>query len=154
MTLTAKEIMTAAVVCVEGQQTLQEALAIMAKYGISGLPVTGTDGVLVGIISNTDIINYAQKENVVPLFDLSGWISPHAEIKDLTSIKRGIDLLAQTAVSRLMKRKVHTAREDTAMLAIARLMSRYQVNRVPIVDANGRLLGIVTRNDLVKSFAR
>lgn len=154
MTLTAKEIMTAAVVSIEGQQTLQEALAIMAKYGISGLPVTGTDGVLVGIISNTDIINYAQKENVVPLFDLSGWISPHAEIKDLTSIKRGIDLLAQTAVSRLMKRKVHTACEDTAMIAIARLMSRYQVNRVPIVDANGRLLGIVTRNDLVKSFAR
>ncbi len=154
MTLTAKEIMTAAVVSIEGQQTLQEALAIMAKYRISGLPVTGTDGVLVGIISNTDIINYAQKENVVPLFDLSGWISPHTEIKDLTSIRRGVDLLAQTAVSRLMKRKVHTACEDTAMIAIARLMSRYQVNRVPIVDANRRLLGIVTRNDLVKSFAR
>ena len=91
---------------------------------------------------------------MVPLFDLSGWISPHAEIKDLTSIKRGIDLLAQTTVSRLMKRKVHTAGEDTAILAIAGLMSRHQVNRVPIVDGENRLRGIVTRNDLVRSIAR
>ncbi|NLA10566.1 MAG: CBS domain-containing protein [Firmicutes bacterium] len=154
MTLTAREIMTAAVFSIAKQQTLQEALAIMAKHNISGLPVTEADGTLVGIISNTDIINYAQKENVVPLFDLSGWISPHAEIKDLTSIKRGIDLLAQTTVSRLMKRKVHTAGEDTAILAIAGLMSRHQVNRVPIVDGENRLRGIVTRNDLVRSIAR
>ncbi len=154
MTLTAREIMTAAVFSIAKQQTLQEALAIMAKHNISGLPVTEADGTLVGIISNTDILNYAQKENVVPLFDLSGWISPHAEIKDLTSIKRGIDLLAQTTVSRLMKRKVHTAGEDTAILAIAGLMSRHQVNRVPIVDGENRLRGIVTRNDLVRSIAR
>lgn len=154
MTLTAKEIMTATVVSIDEQQTLKEALAIMAAHNISGLPVTRTDGVLAGIISNTDIIDYAQKENIVPLFDLSGWISPHTNIKDLTLIKRGVDLLARTTVGQLMKRKVHTAREDTAMLAIARLMSRHQINRVPIVDGENRLRGIVTRNDLVRNIAR
>lgn len=154
MTLTAKEIMTADVVSVDERQTLQESVALMAEHGISGLPVTGADGALVGIISNTDLVNFAQKVNVVPLFDPSGWISPHAEVENLTSLRQGIDLLAGTTVGRLMKRKIHTARAETGMLEIARLMSRHRINRVPIVDGNNRLIGIVTRNDIVQSIAR
>lgn len=73
-------------------------------------------------------------------------------IKGLSSIRRGVDLLAKTTVGRLMKKKVYTAREDTGMLEIARLLSRRQLNRVPIVDR--KLIGIVTRNDLVQSIAR
>ena len=154
MSLTAKEIMTAAVISIDKKQTLQEALALMTEHNISGLPVTKSSTVLAGVISNTDIIDYAQKVNVVPLFDPAGWVSPHAEIKDLTTIRRGVDFLAQTTVGRLMKKRAYTAREDTEILEIARLMSRRQVNRVPIVDEENKLIGIVTRNDLVKSIAR
>lgn len=154
MSLTAKEIMTTAVISIDKKQTLQEAISLMAEHNISGLPVTQSSGMLAGVISNTDILNYAQKENVVPLFDPSGWVSPHAKVKDLSTIRRGIDFLAQTTVDRLMKKKVHTAREGTEMLEIARLMSRHQVNRVPIVDRENKLVGIVTRNDLVKNIAR
>lgn len=154
MSLTAKEIMTTAIISVDGKQTLQEALSLMAAHNISGLPVTGADGALAGVISNTDIISYAQKVNVVPLFDPSGWVSPHAQIEDLSTVRQGIDFLAKTTVSRLMKKRVYTAREETTMLEIARLMSRHQINRVPIVDEASRLVGIVTRNDLVRSIAR
>ncbi|HOB28512.1 MAG: CBS domain-containing protein [Dethiobacteria bacterium] len=154
MPLTAKEIMTTDVISINKKQTLQEAASLMAEHGISGLPVTDAEGVLIGIISNTDIIDYAHKVNVVPLFDLSGWVSPHTEIKDLASIRRGIDLLAKTTVGQLMKKKVYTAREDTGLFELARLMSRRQVNRVPIVDRENKLIGIVTRNDLVQNIAR
>lgn len=154
MSLTAKEIMTAVVISINRNQTLQEAISLMARHRISGLPVIDNGGVLAGIITNADIISYAQKENVVPLFDLSGWISPHTDVGDLTSIKRGIDLLANTTVSRLMKKKVHTASADTGLLDIARLMSRYEINRVPVVDRNNQLIGIVTRNDLIQNIAR
>lgn len=154
MSLTAKDIMTTTVISINEQQTLQEAISLMAEHNISGLPVTGPGDVLTGIISNTDIIDYAQKVNVVPLFDLSGWISPHTEIKDLASLRRGIDLLAKTTAGQLMKKKVYTAREDSELFEIARLMSRRQINRVPIIDRGGKLAGIVTRNDMVKSIAR
>ena len=52
-----------------------------------------------------------------------------------------------------MTRKVYTATEDTPVTELARLMSRRRINRVPIVDAAGKLIGIVTRADLVKSMA-
>ena len=91
--------------------------------------------------------------NVVPLFDPSGWISPHTDINDLASIRRGIDLLARTKVSKLMKKKVYTASEETPLIEIARLMSRRQINRVPIVNREGKLTGIITRADMVRSIA-
>jgi len=145
--------MTTDVISITGDETLQQALDLMNRHNISGLPVTDARNVLTGIISNTDIIHYAQTENVVPLFDLSGWISPHTDIKDLASVRRGVDLLSKTKVSKLMKKKVYTAGEETPLIEIARLMSRRQINRVPIVDREGRLTGIVTRADLVRSIA-
>ncbi len=153
MTLTARDIMTADVISITGDKTLQEAVDVMAKYNISGLPVTDENNLLTGVISNTDILNYSQKVNVVPLFDPAGWISPHADISDLSSLRRGIDLLARTRVSALMKKKVHTAGEESTLIEIAALMSRRQINRIPILDRQGRLTGIVTRADMVKSIA-
>lgn len=153
MSTTARDIMTRNVISITGEKTLQEAVDLMARHNISGLPVTDDRNVLTGIISNTDIISYSQKLNVVPLFDPSGWISPHAEIGDLATLRRGIDMLAGTKVSTLMKKKIYTAGEDSDLIKIAGLMSRRQVNRIPIVDREGRLTGIVTRADMVKSIA-
>ncbi len=153
MSQTARDIMTTDVISITGDKTLQEAIDLMARHNISGLPVTDAQNMLTGIISNTDIIHYSQKVNVVPLFDLSGWISPHTDIDDLTSLRRGIDLLARTKVSALMKRKVYTAGEETALIEIAGLISRRQINRVPIVNREGKLTGIITRADMVRSIA-
>lgn len=153
MTLTARDIMTTDVISITGDRTLQEAVDVMAKHNISGLPVTDADNMLTGVISNTDILNYSQKVNVVPLFDPAGWISPHTDVSDLASLRRGIDLLAGTRVSALMKKKVHTAGEGSTLIEIAGLMSRRQINRIPIVNRQGQLIGIVTRADMVKSIA-
>ena len=109
MTITARDIMSPTVVGITEHQTLQEAISLMAQHNISGLPVIDEDHRLLGIISNTDIIRYSQQRNIVPLMDLSGWISPHTEITDMASLRRGIELLANTTVDRLMKRKVYTA---------------------------------------------
>lgn len=153
MTVTAKDIMTTDVISITSDKTLQEAVDMMAKHNISGLPVTDAKNMLTGIISNTDILNYSQKVNVVPLFDPAGWVSPHADIGDLSSLRRGIELLARTRVSALMRKKVHTAGEESTLIEIATLMSRRQINRIPIVDQRGHLTGIVTRADMVKSIA-
>lgn len=154
MSLTARDIMTTDVISITEDKTLQEAIDLMAKHNISGLPVTDDRNVLTGIISNTDIIRYSQKVNVVPLFDPAGWISPHTDIDNLTSLRRGIDLLNKTTVGELMRKKVYTAGEDTPLFEIAKLMSRREINRVPIIDHEGKLTGIVTRADMVKSIAK
>lgn len=154
MTVTARDIMSKMAISVTEQQTLQEAIELMARHNVSGLPVTGERQMLVGIISNSDIIRYSQQVNIVPLMDLSGWISPHTNIVDMASLRKGIDLLVNTTVGSIMKKKVFTAPENTDILDLARLMSQRKINRIPILDQNRKLIGLVTRTDLIKSLVK
>jgi len=146
--------MSKEIISVGEQQTLQEAIELMARHNISGLPVTGEQQMLMGIISNSDIIRYSQQVNIVPLMDLTGWVSPHTNIVDMASLRKGIDLLVNTTVGSIMKKKVFTAAENTDILDLARLMSQRKINRIPILDQNRKLIGLVTRTDLIKSLVK
>jgi CBS domain-containing protein len=145
--------MTAPVISVTEDQTLKDLTELLAKHKFSGVPVVDANNTVVGIISNTDIVCYSQQVNVIPFTDLSGWISPHTDIADMASLRQGIDLLGKTRVSQVMTKKVHTVVEDSTAEEIARLMCRRNINRVPVVDRQGKLVGIVTRADLVKNMA-
>ncbi|MFO8191529.1 MAG: CBS domain-containing protein [Bacillota bacterium] len=147
---TAKDIMSKPAISVTEDHTLREVLEILAGQHFSGMPVVNAEGKVIGIISDTDIIRYSQQLNVVPLSNLSGWISPYAEISDLASMKKGFELLYKTKVSEVMTRKIYSVKDDTPTSKIAQLMSRRNINRVPVIDSADKLVGIVTRSDLVQ----
>lgn len=153
MAKTARDIMTVPVVSITGSATLKEAAELLSNQDFSGVPVVDEQNKLIGILSETDLVRYADQVAVVPLTNLSRWISPHAEMKDLVALRQGIDLLAKTKVAQVMTKKVYTATEDEDVITVARLMNRRKINRVPIVDKEGRLVGIVTRGDLVAYMA-
>lgn len=150
----AKEIMISPVISIREHQTLQEVVELLAKNRLSGLPVVDEEGKVKGIISDTDIVRYSQQISVVPLANLSGWISPHADVSDLVSMRKGIDTLHRTTVEQVMTKKVYTAKEDEPITEVAALMNRRRINRVPIVDDEGKLVGIITRADMVQCMAK
>ncbi len=150
----AKEVMTTPVVSVTEDKTLQDVIELLSKHRLSGLPVVDREGMLKGIISDTDIVRYSQKISIVPKADLSGWVSPYADVSDLVTIQRGRDILHNAAVGEVMTKKVYTAKEDDSANEVARLMNRRRINRVPIVDSRGKLVGIITRADIVQCMAK
>lgn len=154
MHYTAREIMTAPAISVRPETKLEEVVNVMAEHNISGVPVIDAEGLVVGIISETDIVKYAGKTQVVRFLSPSGWICPYDERTAGMMYRKGFELLASTAVEAVMTRKVITAGEDSTGLEIARIMSRRRINRIPVVDGDGRLLGLITRADLVRSFAK
>jgi CBS domain-containing protein len=150
----AREIMTTPVLSITEDQSIKEVIDLLAANKFSGVPVVDSSNTVVGIISDTDIVRYSHQLSVIPFTDLSGWISPYADISDLASLRKGIDLLTTTKVAQVMTKKVLTAGEDTDISEIAKLMSRRKINRVPIVDRDGKLVGIITRADLVNNMAK
>ncbi len=150
---TAKDIMTAPALSVTGDQTVREVLEMLAEKKISGFPVVNEENQVIGIISDTDIIRYSHTINVIPLSNLSGWVSPYADISDLASMRKGFDMLHTTSVSQIMTKKVYTIMEDEAATDVAKLMNKRKINRVPVVDAAGKLVGIITRSDMVQCMA-
>ncbi len=150
----AKDIMSTPAISISGEKTLQEAIELLAEKKISGFPVIDDQGKVIGIISDTDIISYSQKLNVIPHTSLSGWISPYSNVDDLATMRKGFDLLGKTMVKDVMTKKVHSVNQEAEATDVAKLMSRRNINRIPVVNNDGKLVGIVTRADMVQCMAK
>jgi CBS domain-containing protein len=145
--------MSVSTITVKRNQTVKEALDLLAKHNVSGLPVIDDDRRVVGIISGTDIMRYSQQKQVLPKTGGLFWISPYSESDDIESIRQGVDILHRTQIEMVMTKKVHTVTEETPISDIAKLLIKRKINRVPVVNQNNRLTGIITRADLVKFMA-
>ncbi|MGI5823853.1 MAG: CBS domain-containing protein [Dethiobacteria bacterium] len=149
----ASSVMNTAVVSVGPDKTLKEVVKILADNRISGLPVVDSENKLVGVVTETDIVNFATKVHVIPLIGTSGWISPHTDITEIAKFKKGFNLLANTKVEKVMSRKPATVSASTYINNVAELMKRRDINRVFVVDKEGKIIGVIARADLVDYLA-
>ena len=150
----ASSVMTTPVISISPEVTLKEAINILAESKISGLPVVDADNKVVGVITEKDIVNYASTLHVIPLLRSSGWVSPHTDVDDIASFKKGYELLSNVKVEKVMSRKPHTVKKSAYIAEVANLMNKKNVNRIPVVDEEGKLAGIIARADLVTYLAR
>ncbi len=117
---------------------LIEARRRMRGHNVHQLPVVQDDGTLVGILSDRDI-----REATLPVALL-----PKTTEKDVE------DLLAKTPVEKVMTRKVVTATLSDSLEDAIVLMHDFRVNSLPVVDDRGRIAGIITRTDVLKTFVQ
>lgn len=137
-----EEVMTREAIAVTEDTPLKDAARVLADKGISGLPVTDADGRVVGVVSEADIIGKeagAPHERSLLGRLLHGGASPKLD--------------ARTAGEAMTSPAV-TITADREVAEAARTMTERSVNRLPVVDDDGKLVGIVTRADLVRAFLR
>jgi CBS domain-containing protein len=136
------ELMTKEVRTVAPETTLKEVAELLVRHGISGLPVCDTDGRVLGVVSEADIL---LKERGT---DTSGApravFSGRRRVPPKASARTAGEAMTSPAVTISPFRSVHEA---------ARLMIEHRVNRLPVVR-NDEILGIVTRADFVRAFQR
>jgi CBS domain-containing protein len=139
-----EELMSEAVITVPPDATVKTVASLLVEHGISGVPVVGESGVVLGVVSEGDILlkeRGAERESRM-LQWLPGGVSLETEKLD-----------ARTA-SEAMTSPAITIGAGKSAYQAARLMTDEGIKRLPVVDGNGALIGIVTRADLVKAFAR
>jgi len=148
--MNAADIMTHFVVTVLPTATVREVATTLAEHAISGVPVCETDGTLVGVISEGDLIrplgrgDERRRDEWLDLFAHTG-----AEAPGFAGFVDGELKYA----GQLMRVEVITGVETTRVADIADSMTTHHIKRVPIVR-DGKLIGIVTRADLVKTLVR
>ena len=139
---TVGDVMTRAVVAVGREAPFKDVTRNMREWGVSALPVLEADGRVIGVVSEADLLAKEEYREEPP-----GLNEPRERIARL--LKSGGltagDVMSSPAVS------VH---EDAQLTEAARIMARKQVKRLPVVDGEGRLTGIVSRSDLLKVFLR
>jgi IMP dehydrogenase len=71
----------------------------------------------------------------------------------MTSMNKGFELLGKKMVKDIMTRKVITVPQTATADEVARLLARKKINRLPVTDEKGVLVGIITRTDLIAAMA-
>jgi CBS domain-containing protein len=136
-----RQLMTENVVTVEPDASLRDAAALLVQHRISGLPVV-SGGKVVGVLSEGDIVMKTSGGN--ERGGLLAWLFDVDIDSERIAARTVSDAMSSPVVTIAPSRPVHEA---------ARLMIDDGVNRLPVVD-EGRLLGIVTRADIVRAFTR
>lgn len=147
LSLCARDIMTRDVVTARKGTSIEEAMRIMAKNQVSGLPVVDTEGGLVGIITESDVLLKGLHSPSELRGNPPGIYAPQPD---------GVDEAYRRAqsecVEEAMTRRVIAYMEDSLVVDIARAMVEHAINRVPIVDGR-RVVGIVSRRDVIRAMA-
>lgn len=139
-----KEIMTRDVITVSPTASIRQAAQLMADHGVSGLPVVDDEGNVVGILSEGDLIVRQKPRERAPW-----WRLFFAEGERLA---RDYQKAVGTIVAEVMTRAVISVSPESPIESVAAILDQHRIRRLPVV-ADGQLLGIVSRGDLVKALA-
>ncbi|MFH8086988.1 MAG: CBS domain-containing protein [Candidatus Aenigmatarchaeota archaeon] len=133
--LKVKDVMSKNVITVSPEQSIMEVIKILAESKVSGLPVV-KEGKIVGIITEADILDLVGKKNLLA-------------VDEGTLKEKGV-----TKVKEIMKKVVIVANEEDGLDRAVLLMSLYKVKRLPVVDKKNNIVGIIARDDIIKSLAK
>ena len=137
------DVMTTSVVSVRPDTGYQRVADLLVQHAISAVPVVDEDGSVLGVVSEADLLpklNYPERVPTHPL---------------VSRRRREVNrrALGDTA-GELMTSPAETITESATLAQAARQFEAARVRRLPVVDEAGQLVGIVSRRDLVRLYAR
>lgn len=141
-------VMTHTVVTAQPAWTLLQAARVMRTHRISGMPVVDDHGVLVGVLSEKDVVRELDRTRTgtapAGLLDLI----LEVEVRGREVLATLRDRLRTGHVKEAMTKEPATIAPGASIALAARIMKERKINRLPVVDG-GRLVGIISRNDLL-----
>lgn len=133
------DIMTRDVLAVAPETSMREALTLLRAHHVKALPVTTEDARVLGVVTQTDLLDKANWGAKGPYVTLGQRLR---HVVRLAGAPQG-------SVQEIMTSPVRSVRPDTPAADLVPLMSDGGLHAMPVVDANGQLAGIVTQSDLI-----
>lgn len=143
-----KDIMVKEVIAIQKDASVEELSSLLVENGISGVPVVDSNGKLVGMATEGDLIIKDSDLHFPRYFKLLDSI---IYLESLNKFKNNLKKYLGTKVEDVMTSDVKTVKEDKPVSEAANLMIKHNINRLPVMDERGNMVGIVTRADIVRS---
>jgi len=131
------DVMTAPVVTVRPGASLKEVALLLDEHRVTALPVVDDNGRIVGVVSEADIVREA-----VPA---DPWVTPLQQPHHGPYLTKAGDVMSFHPV---------TVRSDTELPVAADLLVSSAIKSLPVIDADGTVLGMVSRSDIIAVLAR
>ena len=137
-------VMSEIVVSATRDMSLHEAARLLAEHKITGMPVVSEDNRVIGVISEADILfpEGSKKENAIDkllraLRGKPGTVRPDAE-----------------RVEDAMNAPPITTLPDADIKEVAAVLDMHKIKRLPVVDHDGKLVGIISRGDIIRAMGK
>lgn len=143
-----KDIMTQKVITLSPDMGIVDAAEILMDNHINGAPVLDRDGRIVGILCRDDLISQQKKLPLPSYFIVLDGVIPLISPRH---IEKEVDKIAATTVEHAMTARPITVKPETSIEDVASLMVDKKIHTIPVLDAEGRLVGIVGKEDVLKT---
>ena len=155
--LTVNDVMTKNPITISPETSVSDAATAMRTNRIGAVPVT-KNGMVVGIITETDLLRLLNVNEITD--DL--WLPSPLEVIELPireainweKTKKALTNISETKVSDVMTSDVLVAHPDDEVESAAAKMLKKKIARLPVVEENDRIVGIVTKSDLIWGMSR
>lgn len=145
--LTAGEVMTRDVVTVKRETSIRELAEIFTTRRISSAPVVDDDGVLIGIVTESDLVEQDKSLHIPTVISLFDWV---IYLESGKKFEKELKKMTGQTVGDIFITEVETVSPTTPLSEVADLMSTRKIHAIPVVEGN-RVVGIIARIDLVRT---
>ncbi|TRZ50553.1 CBS domain-containing protein [bacterium] len=139
-----KEIMTKDVTSIAAETNAKEALDLLQKREISGLPVMDANRKLVGMFTEKEVLS-----TILPSYIEK--VGRFVYMENPKAVRQKARALSTIKVKDIMRQDVITVDEDTALCEVARLMLTQKARRIPVLNKIREVVGIVSRGDILRA---
>jgi len=145
------DIMTKGVIAATTSTPVSEIARLMVQHHLTGIPVADDSGRLLGLVTDRDlVVRHARVHfpTYIPLLESLVYVG------NTRHFEQELRKALATTAGELMGKEVPTVGPETDILDVAALMFHKDVNPIPVVDHDRRIVGIISRADLVKLLVR
>ncbi len=151
-----KDVMNPNVVTCSPDTPIREVAQILKQNDISGLPVVD-GGKVLGIVSEGDLLKLLEVPEHGGLWLPSPFEVIEVPIRELLNweeTKKMLDDFGSKPISEIMKKHVYTVYPTDSVQKASSLITKHRINRLPVINNEGKLVGIVTRGDIIDGLGR
>lgn len=142
----AKDIMSNNVIFVKKEDKLNEVVSVLMQNHVSGVPVIDHDNHLIGMVTEKDLVT---KEKGLNISSYMEFVASILFVDGKTPWKGTNKDLQHLTAKDIMTAPVYAVRLEATIEEIVSLMMNRHINRIPVIDDENRLVGIIGRSDLL-----
>ena len=141
------DIMTKDVVTVQKDTTVAELAHLLATHNIGGTPVVDAEGFLVGVVTESDLIDQKKKVHIPTVVTI---LDSVIYLENPERMEKEMLKMAGATVGDIFTKNPQTVSEDTSLEEIATMMSEKNIHTLPVVR-DSKLVGVIGKKDIIKT---
>lgn len=145
--LKAKDIMTKDVITVRRDTTVRDLAQLFAQHRISTVPVVDEEGLLVGIVSESDLIEQDKNLHIPTVVSIFDWV---IYLESDKRFEKELQKMTAQTVGEIYSEEVFSVAPEAPVSEVADIMTSKRIQAVPVVEGR-RVVGIIGRIDMVKT---